>query len=595
MTLNLPSNLLFPQHATRDNFTGNWENPSSWTPVWAMPQKIIFNFDATIWGYIRANSSLHLNGTVDNLVVNDTLVIQGDLDINNSCQLLINDNGIVIVRGNLNLNNQAKVTAKGYLIITDNLTKSGSITQGSFSSNDNPARIFIGGSVNPAQITANSSAFPVLNCSAPTAITYQGTSCTYGNMADLKSDPIYPFFQTTCLSVTATATTPVCEGDTLKLTSSNGISFIWTGPAGFSSNEQNSSIPNVTPPMAGEYWVTVKDQNGCSFSASTSVSVTPSPILIINDPAPVCFPATIDITAPEVTFGSDPGMIFSYWADPDTTLLFSTPSRSPGGTYYIKGTIVNKCPAIKPVKVIVNPVPVVSITSPDNPMCKDEVRTLTGNPVGGIFFLDSGPGKISGNNLSVTDTGTINITYTYTDKCTNSASQVIKAIENPVVQPGPDQELNYAFETKMAAVLVFSQTGEWSLASGSGQIEDVHSPVTKITGLKIGESLFKWSVRSGNCEKSANVTIIVNDLFIPSVITPNGDGKNDYFRLNALIGKVELMIFNRWGIIEYSTSNYLNDWDGHNDKGNALKSDVYFYILKFGNGLVKKGTVLIIR
>ena len=100
---------------------------------------------------------------------------------------------------------------------------------------------------------------------------------------------------------------------------------------------------------------------------------------------------------------------------------------------------------------------------------------------------------------------------------------------------------------------------------------------------------------NGNCEDSAEVKITVYDLFVPSVITPNGDGKNDYFKISEFSGKVELIIFNRWGNEEYTNANYLNDWDGRNNKGSELPNDTYFYILKFENGKIKKGSVLIKR
>jgi gliding motility-associated-like protein len=84
-------------------------------------------------------------------------------------------------------------------------------------------------------------------------------------------------------------------------------------------------------------------------------------------------------------------------------------------------------------------------------------------------------------------------------------------------------------------------------------------------------------------------------VFVPSVITPNGDGKNDNFKISEFSGKIELIIFNRWGNEEYTNANYLNDWDGRNNKGAALPGDTYFYILKFENGKIKKGSVLIKR
>ena len=56
---------------------------------------------------------------------------------------------------------------------------------------------------------------------------------------------------------------------------------------------------------------------------------------------------------------------------------------------------------------------------------------------------------------------------------------------------------------------------------------------------------------------------------------------------------MELVIFNLWGNEEYRSSDYKNDWDGRNHSGAKLPPDTYFYILKFENGKVKKGSVLI--
>jgi gliding motility-associated-like protein len=96
------------------------------------------------------------------------------------------------------------------------------------------------------------------------------------------------------------------------------------------------------------------------------------------------------------------------------------------------------------------------------------------------------------------------------------------------------------------------------------------------------------------CANKDSTSISV-DPFIPSVITPNGDGKNDYFMISGFTGQTELIIFNRWGIEEYKNDNYPNDWDGRNNNGAELPDDTYFYILKFEDGNIIRGSVLIKR
>ncbi len=80
----------------------------------------------------------------------------------------------------------------------------------------------------------------------------------------------------------------------------------------------------------------------------------------------------------------------------------------------------------------------------------------------------------------------------------------------------------------------------------------IPSPGTLVSDLSIGENRFLWTVSNGACETSAEILIMVESLFVPSVITPNGDGVNDLFIIGDAQMKVELIIFNRWGIVEYT-------------------------------------------
>ena len=69
-----------------------------------------------------------------------------------------------------------------------------------------------------------------------------------------------------------------CQGGYIEFTATSnktsGVSFAWSGPNGFSSNEQNPTIANANSSMDGQYTVTVLETaTGCSNSASATVSV----------------------------------------------------------------------------------------------------------------------------------------------------------------------------------------------------------------------------------------------------------------------------------------------------------------------------------
>lgn len=69
----------------------------------------------------------------------------------------------------------------------------------------------------------------------------------------------------------------------------------------------------------------------------------------------------------------------------------------------------------------------------------------------------------------------------------------------------------------------------------------------------------------------------INPFFIPNVITPNGDGKNDRFVIKGLqkFSRTEIVIFNSYGDHVYEDQNYENNWSAQ-----GLVAGTYFYVLK---------------
>jgi gliding motility-associated-like protein len=101
------------------------------------------------------------------------------------------------------------------------------------------------------------------------------------------------------------------------------------------------------------------------------------------------------------------------------------------------------------------------------------------------------------------------------------------------------------------------------------------------------------------------ILTVVNEIaeLIPNAISPNGDGKNDIWRLdfiNVYYPKAEIEIYNRWGQRLFHSIGYDNSWDG-SYKGDPLPVGSYYYIINLNdpnrkeNDNIFKGTILLIK
>jgi gliding motility-associated-like protein len=492
-------------------------------------------------------------------------------------------------------------------IVTVNALPSASITKADNSGLANNDGIICIGTT--ATLTASGGTFYSWSSGETTAAIVKGTAGTYTvTVTDANGCTDTEAVNITVNAlpiVTAGSNSPVCEGDKINLTSSGGGEYRWSGPNGFTSDnqsdKQNPSIHWANKANAGVYTVTVTASNGCAGKNTTSVIVNALPIFLIGSNNPVCEGNTINLT-------SSYGTGYSYsWSGPNgfisslqsPSILNATTGMA--GAYKVTVSTFTSCSVWKKTVVKINASPIATAGS-NSPVCLGNTINLTSS--GGTSYTWSGPNGFTSSiqnpsipNSNTLMTGTYTVTVLAVNGCTGTGKTNVTFNEIPIILAGPDTLLKFIFKTEMKAKLSPSETGEWSLISGSGHFADIHSPTTRVTELSGGENIFLWKVRNGSCEASDEVIITVYDPFIPSVITPNGDGKNDYFKIRDIIDQdqVELIIFNRWGNEEFSNRNYSNDWDGRNNKGAELPNDTYFYILKFDNVNIKKGSVLIKR
>ena len=323
------------------------------------------------------------------------------------------------------------------------------------------------------------------------------------------------------------------------------------------------------------------------------------------------------------TGGDECDMDFTFNALPITTgvgtwtkingpgnTVFSPNSNQPGatvtvdqfGTYDFAWTVVNStCTSSDIIRVGFHGAPEVN-AGRDTVMCKGGSIQLQATASGTVLWTPvanvSNPTIINPVvNPDFTTTYTLNLTDQF--GCENSDDIIIAVLDSPVADAGPDQSLVYTFVTTLDAVPPGEfESGVWSTFAGTGILADITNAKTAVDNLSSGVNRFVWTVSNGICPISTDTAnIYVNDFVIPTLITPNMDGRNDYFVLSGLLtlGKTELVIFDRRGAKVYSNPDYDNSWDGVNYDNNPLPDDTYFYSLKTAGGMSFKGFIVIKR
>ncbi len=164
----------------------------------------------------------------------------------------------------------------------------------------------------------------------------------------------------------------------------------------------------------------------------------------------------------------------------------------------------------------------------------------------------------------------------------------------PVVNAGQDRVMIVG----NPVVLNASASGDsllltWSPAdyiNDTRTLQPIVSPVKDITYTLSATSIF-------GCSGSDAVKVkVVKSLYIPAAFTPNGDGKNDTWKipfLDAAIG-ARVTVFNRYGKVVYKAAGQTVAWDGTTG-GRPQPAGTYVYMVTFKNNNTLKGNLTLIR
>ncbi|MGZ4036469.1 MAG: PKD domain-containing protein, partial [Bacteroidia bacterium] len=276
---------------------------------------------------------------------------------------------------------------------------------------------------------------------------------------------------------------PVCLGSTLLFTSNGGTSYSWSGPGGFSSNQQNPSLTNSTMGMNGLYTVIVT-ANTCSASATIGGTVNALPTPIINSNSPVCVGQPINFTG-------NGGTVYTWSGPGGFTATGSTPSipvssMSNNGSYSLTVTDANGCVGSTNALVIVSPTPTALATGTS--ACQNANASIGAS--GGVSYSWSGPGGFTSSaqnptllNVTTASAGQYTVVVSSAAGCSNTA------VANVVVNPAPTPSIVVNSPVCINSILSMSGTGgvsySWSGPNGffsASQSPTVIANTTAFTG-----------------------------------------------------------------------------------------------------------------
>lgn len=180
--------------------------------------------------------------------------------------------------------------------------------------------------------------------------------------------------------------------------------------------------------------------------------------------------------------------------------------------------------------------------------------------------------------------------------CSASDHRIIRFDEMPIakIKNGNSDTLFHTNQTTLYAQTPLEYpeksnwTGQWSISSGNAEIVNPLDTTT-IINIKEGPVTLEWSVNNGVCPLQTQQFIIyLENLSYYTGISPNMDGKNDYFKINGAeeIPENELIVFDKNGKVVYrikefqKAPNETRGWDGTGMDGTPLESGIYYFIFK---------------
>jgi len=387
-------------------------------------------------------------------------------------------------------------------------------------------------------------------------------------------------------------------------------SLLPTSPAWQSNN-------TFTGLAAGTYTLRVRDANGCVVAnRSFTVRAVPPLDLQLVSTTPILCAGEVGGFTVQASGGTPPyTYILIRSGITNTTGTFT---GLPAGTYIVQARDDSNpfnCGEIQvtlsqPDSLKLQSSTIKPVTCPGGSDGEIQV-TLTGGtpPYTYTWQTPSGtPLPASGPTLSNLPEGTYLLIATDNNGCrldslsfevTYQHYVVIDSISYTLVKDCPEKEYIFSAHVRGDGPFVYRWTWEdGSTELGSATISRTYSPLLE------GDVTIRLQVEvAGPCYADTSLTFSSEACFgliVPTFFTPNGDGINDIWNVQALeFSRYTLIVYDRWGKEVFNNGGDMTkQWNGTLN-GQQLPDGVYTFVFEgtriSGEKVVRSGTVTIVR
>lgn len=359
----------------------------------------------------------------------------------------------------------------------------------------------------------------------------------------------------------------LCIGSNLILNAGLGYTYQWSGGA-------SSQTFTVVGP--GVYSVTVS--NGiCEDSSSIEIFPQASPLIELGPTQDLCPGDSLQLGL-NTSNGST--LLWSTGATTDSIWVSS------GGSYSVIADSAG-CNSYDTVLVNLIPAPPVDLGPVDSLVCDEDSLNLSAGLMGDSYLWSTGDTNAT---LTVFTSGPYTLQVSQ-NGCLGSDSIFVRFDRSPEYDLGPDIE--HCGRDPQYLLSVGNPDGQvlWS----TGEI----SAETEVTDFG-----FYWVDVQNQCGLVSDTVEVrirssAEEVFIPNVFSPNGDGNNDLYEVQAEnLEDFFFRIFDRWGNVMDESNQQAVNWNGQ-DGDRPAPEGVYYYNGRVrdcrGELVTKSGTLTLVR